>query len=134
MLTAVLRTACALRIRVSMSEMGSVMLMRGLLLPARLDHAGDFPAHGDLAQLVTPQPELAVHATRPPGQRAAVTKPHRARIPRQLLQLGACLGALFVRAPRVVDRFNELRTTSGELRHGLAAFVIAIDKGKLGHN
>src|SRR3972149_2937165 len=117
-----------------MSEMGSVMLMRALLLPARLDHAGDFPAHRDLAQLVTSQPELAVYATRPPGQAAAVAKPHRARIPRQLLQLGACLGPLFVGALRVVRDLNELRATGGKLRHRPAAFVIAIDKGKLGHD
>src|SRR5258708_36242231 len=71
--TATLRfsVACALRMRVSMSEMGSLMLMSSLL-PARLDHSGDLAAHGDLADLVAREPELAERAAGAPGDRAAV--------------------------------------------------------------
>src|SRR5512142_1974736 len=81
--------SCALRMRVSISAIGSLMLMLCLLSPAGFGHAGDFTAHGDVAQLVSPQAELAVDPARAAGQLAAVTHPRRARVARQPLQLHA---------------------------------------------
>src|SRR5581483_6666979 len=82
--TATFSARLALRMRVSMSAIGSVCMCA---LPARLDHARRFAAHHDLAQLAARQPELAVIAARAPGQPAAVAHADGARIARQLLQL-----------------------------------------------
>src|ERR1700675_1290607 len=79
--------ACALRMRVSMSAMGSLMLIF-VLLPARLDHSGNLAAHRDLADLVAPEAELAERAARPAGYRTAVAQPHGGCVARQRLQLG----------------------------------------------
>src|SRR3990172_8005828 len=89
--------SCALRMRVSISAIGSLMLMLCLLSPAGFGHAGNFAAHGDLAQLVAPQAKLAVHAARAPRQLAAVAHPRRAGVARQLLQLHARCHALVLR-------------------------------------
>src|SRR5215475_13080468 len=84
--TDVFSEACALRMRVSMSAMGSLMLMHNLLLPARLGEPWNLATHGDIAQLVAREAEFAEHAARPSRDRAAIAQPHRARVPRQLLQ------------------------------------------------
>src|SRR5512132_2470065 len=96
---------CALRMRVSMSAMGSVMLMRSprKQLPARLDDAGDLAAHRVFAQFVAAEPELAEKAARTAGDRAPVAQPRRIRVARQLLQLQARGEALLVRDTRVFD-------------------------------
>src|SRR6187549_1819523 len=94
--------ACALRIRVSMSAMGSLMLIWGLL-PARLDHAGDLAAHRDLADLVAREAELAERAARAARHGAAVAKPHGRGVARQRLQLRARLLLRVFRGLRVLD-------------------------------
>src|SRR5579863_6346873 len=56
----------ALRIRVSMSAMGSVIVMSAALpSPARLGHAGDLPGMDHDAQTDPAQPEFAEHGLRP---------------------------------------------------------------------
>src|SRR5262245_52292095 len=55
----------ALRIRVSMSAMGSVIVIVALLSPARLGDAGDLPGVGHVAQADPAQAEGAVDAARP---------------------------------------------------------------------
>src|SRR6185436_19462179 len=92
MTTLTFSVACALRMRVSMSAMGSLMLMFSLL-PARLDHAGDLAAHSDLADLVAREPELAECAAGAAGDGATVAQPYGRRVARQRLQLGARLVA-----------------------------------------
>src|SRR3954467_11397546 len=109
MITSGLRTICAFRIRVSMSAMGSVMLMQISLSPAGLDHAGNFAPHGDLAKLVAAQPEFAEHAARPAGQPATVAQPHGRSIPRHLLQLGTGLRTLFVIPLHVIRDLEQSR-------------------------
>src|SRR3546814_5161473 len=54
----------ALRMRVSMSEIGSVMVMVGLPSPARLGDAGDLPGVHHLAEADPAEAELAVHGVR----------------------------------------------------------------------
>src|SRR5688572_23409370 len=97
-LTVALETICALRIRVSRSEMGSLMLIcvspRGL--PAGLDHAGDVAAEGHLAHLVARDAELAEGAAGTARQLAAVALARRVGVARELLQRLACGHALFV--------------------------------------
>src|SRR5208282_6772116 len=87
-----------------MSAIGSVMLMchltclelalsfmdRTCRLPARLDHAGNFPAHRDVAQLVAAEAELAENTAWTTRELAAVAQPRRARIARELLQPAPC--------------------------------------------
>ena len=65
----------ALRMRVSMSAMGSVII--GVApSPARLGHAGDLAGVGQLAQADAAQAELAVHRTRPAAAAAAGVAAH----------------------------------------------------------
>src|SRR5258705_3695366 len=94
--------ACALRIRVSMSAMGSLMLIYGLL-PARLDHAGDLAAHRDLADLVASEAELAERAAGAAGHCTAVAQAHRRSVARHRLDLGARLVAGVVGRLGVLD-------------------------------
>jgi hypothetical protein len=62
-----------LRMRVSMSAMGSVIMMRS---PTRLGHAGDLACVGHAAKADTAQTELAVHRTRPTALAATVIATH----------------------------------------------------------
>src|SRR3954454_9838964 len=82
-------TACLarwpLRMRVSMSASGSLIVI-GLLLPARLQHAGDLPGRGERAQCDARHLEFAVNRARPPGQLAAVADPCRGAVARQFGQ------------------------------------------------
>src|SRR5579871_2440131 len=70
------RAICALRMRVSISPMGSDVSMRPVLsLPARLDHAGDFARQRQLPEADAAQIELAQIASRTAAAEAAVTMP-----------------------------------------------------------
>ena len=100
MATLTFSVAWALRIRVSMSAMGSLMLIVGLL-PARLDHAGDLAAHRDLADLAAREAELAESAARTARDRAAVAQAHGGSVAGQRLELGARLVAGVVGRLRV---------------------------------
>src|ERR1700678_3256494 len=85
---------CALRMRVRRSAIGSVMLILGAS-PRRLGKARDFPAARSFAQLGARQAELAIHAARAAGDRAAIALAMRARIARLALQLGLGRGTPF---------------------------------------
>src|SRR5205814_7298235 len=92
--------------RVSMSAMGSCMLI-WLSLPARLDDAGHLALERQVAQLVASQAELAIDATRTPGQGAPVAQAHRRGITRQLLQLEPRLFLRLVGGTHVVDDLEQ---------------------------
>src|SRR6202020_781630 len=64
----------ALRIRVSMSAMGSVIVMARL--PTRLGHAGYLPGVHHHPQADTAEPELAVDGLRPTTPLATGVPPH----------------------------------------------------------
>src|SRR6476620_5833295 len=64
----------ALRMRVSMSAMGSVSI--GSSSPARLGQPGDLARVGHLPQADAAQPELAVDRTRPAAATAAGVPAH----------------------------------------------------------
>src|SRR5207249_3556918 len=134
--TSTCRTSWALRMRISMSAIGSLMLIDVSLpsfLPTCLDHAWYFAAQRQVAQLVAPQAELAVHAARPAGQRAAVAQAHRGGVARQLLQLvaGRVLG--LVGGARVVDHLEQNGAPRLELLDGPAALLVAELECELGH-
>src|SRR5260221_1362508 len=124
--------ACALRMRVSMSAMGSLMLMFSLL-PARLDHAGDLPTHGDLADLVAGEAKLAEGPARAAGDGAAVAQAHGRGVAGQRLQLRARLVLRIVGGLRVADDRYQLLAALGEFLHGGGTLRLAVDDGKLGH-
>src|SRR5215469_5781278 len=98
--TSLLPAVCPLRMRVSRSEMGSVMLMRRPS-PARLGETRNLAAARDLADLHPRQAELAVHPARAPGDGAALALPRRTCVAWHCLQchlrrrplLGRTLGA-----------------------------------------
>src|SRR5918993_5313267 len=124
MTTLCFSVACALRMRVSMSAMGSLMLMISLL-PARLDHAGDLAAHRDLANLVAREAELAESAARAARDRAAVAQAHGRSVAGHRLDLGASLVASLVGGLRVLDDREELLALGREFLHGGAALRVA---------
>src|ERR1700679_1065875 len=78
----------ALRIRVSMSAMGSVIVMAGL--PTRLSHAGDLTGMHHDAQADTAQPELAVDGLGP-ATSLATGVPTHLELGGALLLLNQCL-------------------------------------------
>src|SRR5882762_10716313 len=90
------RARCPLRIRVSMSPRGSVIMAR-LPSPARFEHAGDQAGGGQLADRDARQLELPVIAARPPGQGAPIANPRVGAVARQLRQLQLRLEALLGR-------------------------------------
>src|SRR5215211_3235420 len=63
----------ALRMRVSMSAIGSVSMV---LLPARLGHARDLTVVRELTQADPAEAELPVHSARPAAAPAARVLPH----------------------------------------------------------
>src|SRR5688572_5307073 len=76
----------ALRMRVSISAIGSVMLMMWLLSPARLLDARDQPVQRQLAEADTADAELPNERTRPATTLTAVMLPHHElRFPLALL-------------------------------------------------
>src|SRR5690606_40388794 len=88
---------CPLRMRVSRSATGSVMLISARLLPARLHETGDLAAIGNLADLGARQAELAVHTARTTRHLTAVAPARGTRVPWLLLQFHLRLGARLVR-------------------------------------
>src|SRR5689334_19491399 len=128
--TVTFSVACALRMRVSMSAMGSLMLI-SCLLPARLDHSRDLAAHGDLADLVAPEAELAERAARAARHGAAVAQAHGRGVSRQRLQLGARLLAGVVGGFRILDDGEQCLALVREFLHGGAALRLAVDDGQL---
>src|SRR5438105_4292774 len=73
------RANCALRIRVSMSEIGSdvdiALTCEILSSPASLDHAGDLAGQGELSEANPAQIEFADITSRPAATETAVAKP-----------------------------------------------------------
>src|SRR5467141_5344826 len=122
--------------RISMSAIGSLMLIDVSLpsfLPTCLDHAGHFAAQRQVAQLVATEAELAVHAARPAGQRAAVAQAHRRGVARQPLQLAAGRFPGLVGGARVVDHLEQSGAPRLEFLDGPAALLVAELHCELGH-
>src|SRR3546814_8147790 len=100
MFTVTLSTCCALRMRVSISAMGSLMLMF-FLLPAGLGDAGDFPLHRHFTQFVAGQPKLAQEPARPTRYASAIAPAPRVGLAGKLLSLQPTLVTFFVGFRRV---------------------------------
>src|SRR5690606_9868745 len=73
--TSVFPAISALRMRVSISAIGSVIISTELL-PARLGHAGDFSPQRHLAEADTAQPETADICPRATTSLATIAHPH----------------------------------------------------------
>src|SRR3954470_8842357 len=134
-LTVAFDTICALRMRVSRSAMGSLMLMEYLLaLPAGLDHAGDIACKGELADLVAGQAELAERAARAAGDAAAIALAGGVRVAGQLLEPEARGGVFFVALLEVVRDELQLRVLLGVLGSELVALEFTLDQSSLSHD
>src|SRR5258706_10415890 len=136
--TVAFSASCALRMRVSMSAIGSLMLMVHLTclvscLPTRLDDARNLSAHRDLAQLVAPESELAKHAARPAGELAPVAQPRRTRIARQLLHLASRRLPLLVGNLEVAGDREQLGALFRVFLHRQPALLVAIDNSRFRH-
>src|ERR1700690_60499 len=107
---------CALRIRVRRSAIGSVMLIVRAS-PTRLRQAWNFTAIRRFTQLGAGKAELAVHAPRAPGDRAAIALPGLAGIARLFLQLHLRGGALFRPGLRDGDPLFELGPSLSVFTH-----------------
>src|SRR5579864_5114199 len=87
------RASTALRMRVSMSAIGSdVAIVRSpviLSLPTRLDHAGNFAGQGEFPETDPAQVEFANKAARPPATETTVAM---ADLVLQLLRLSNSFG------------------------------------------
>src|SRR5210317_386718 len=119
--------------RVSISAIGSVILMFCLRLPAGFCQAGNFAIHGGFTQLVTAKAELAIHAVRTTRYRAACTLPCRAAVAWQLVELRLCNSAFFVRAVNVAnDRLERLALLS-LLRYQLGTLEFTRNHRLLSH-
>src|SRR5947207_1054309 len=111
--------------RVSMSAIGSCILISASPLPARLDDAGHFALEREVAQLVAPEAELAIDAARQASEGAAVAQAHRRGVARQFLQLAARFFLRFVGGARVIDDLEQRRAPRLELLDRLAALLVA---------
>src|SRR5512134_39214 len=132
--TSVFSTPWAFRIRVSMSAMGSLMLIvRSPRLPAGLDEARDVAPHRGFADLGPRQAELAERAARTAGDVAAVAQPAGAGVARQCLQALHRVHALVHRAGLVVDDRLQLGAPGRILLDGRFALGFAVLKRKFCH-
>src|SRR5699024_5802059 len=102
MLTDFLLTICALRTRVNMSAIGSLMLMC-ILLPARFGHTGYLATHCHFANFVTSQTELLINTTWAASDSTTVAHASWVRVAWKLLQVEASLIALFIGLGLIVD-------------------------------
>src|SRR5690242_20649449 len=119
--------------RVNMSATGSCIVISLSSSPTRLHQTGHVAAHRRFAQLRARETELAIHATRPPGDGTAPAPAVRTRVARQLLQLDLRVPTLVVRCTAVVDDLFQRLALRRVLRLDLAALLLAFDNGCLRH-
>src|SRR5580704_9582301 len=115
--------------RVRRSAMGSVMLI-GAPSPARLGQTRDFPAIRDFADLHPRQTELAVHAARAAGDRAAIAMARGTRI----AQLRLRRLPILVRRLGATDELLELGAPLSVLLHDFGAMLLALDHAGFRHS
>src|SRR5471032_4637 len=122
-----------LRMRVSKSPTGSVIMVYGPPLPARLHDAGQSARRGEFAQREPRKLELAVHGPRTARDRASVANTRRRGVARQLGELEPGAEAL-LRRQLVVHRHRlQLGALAGELLRHPGAAVVLLDRTLLGH-
>src|SRR5258708_5556835 len=125
---------CAFRMRASISPMGSLIAISRIPpLPTRLDHAGDLPGRGQLAQRDARQLELPIVRPRAAGELATQADPVRRRVPRQLGELQARREPVLDRQRLVVRHCLQPRALGGELLRQLHAALVLFDRALLRH-
>src|SRR5882672_11522421 len=122
-----------LRMRVSKSPTGSVIMVYGPPLPARLHDAGQSARRRELSQSKTRKLELAIDGPRTARELAAIADARRRRVARQLGKLEPRVEALF-RRQLVVDRHRlQLGALAGVLLRHLDTPIVLLDRALLGH-
>src|SRR3979490_1064056 len=86
-----------LRMRVSKSPTGSVIMVYGPPLPARLHDAGQGARRRELSQSKARKLELAINGPRTARDLAPIANARRRRVARQIGKLEACIEALLWR-------------------------------------
>src|SRR5690348_2308790 len=132
--TASWREPTALRMRVSMSAIGSLTLMylfplwrlRFEHLPAGFRHAGQKASVGKFAEGYPREAELPDVALRAPGDEVAVVDARGAAVERQLAEFGVQLIHLARVVPRLVELTLDLGEPGGVLRVQVAAHLVPV--------
>src|SRR5258707_204003 len=127
-----LPAACALRMRVRRSAIGSVMLIVRAS-PTRLGQARDLAAARGFAQFGARQAEFAVHAARAAGNRAAIALTALGGVARLLLQLRSRVYAFFRSGLRVADQLFQRGAPGRVFLRDLQALLFAHEHVGLGH-
>src|ERR1043165_4696327 len=131
--TTACRARCPLRMRVSMSPSGSLIVMARLLSPVRLQHARDLVRRCQFPHRDARQFELAVNTARAAGQRTAVANASLRAVARQLGQLQLRLETLLRRRVAIArDRLQPLAARVIALGE-LGAPVVLFDRTLLSH-
>src|SRR5918993_5920129 len=113
-----------LRRRVSMSAIGSVIVIGGLPSPTGLGHAGNLAGVHHLPEADAAQVELAVHGTRTPAPRTAGVGPHLELRLALLLLDERCLGHETPQMPLLLGVSTCERETEG-VEQGSTLGVVA---------
>src|SRR5512139_745319 len=124
----------ALRIRVSMSAIGSLIAILYLLLPTGLDNTRDLAIEGKLADLVTAQTKFTENATRTTGQLATVAQARGTGIARHGLQFQTGVITLLLGKAYVIDGRIQCGALLCILRDQLAALFFTVDQSKFCHD
>src|SRR6056297_4006019 len=122
---------CALRMRVSISPIGS--FISRVSLPARFHHAGQLPGGAQVAQRDPADFQLAVIGVRTPRKLTAVVQARGRAVARQLRELEGGAETLFHRLVLIVDDLFERGTLLGVTIYQLLALFLALDHCFLGH-
>src|SRR6056297_4054586 len=122
---------CALRMRVSISPIGS--FISRVSLPARFHHAGQLPGGAQVAQREPADFQLAVIGVRTPRELTAIVQARCRAVARQLRELQRGAETLLHRLRFVLDDLLERGPLLGVAVHQLLALLLALDHCFLGH-
>src|SRR6516162_4092368 len=127
------RALCPLRIRVSISPRGSLIVI-GIFLPARLDHAWNLPGGGEFAQSDARQLEFPIIAARAAVEGATIANPRFSAVAWQLRELQLRRKPLFGRRVAVNRDRLQAGAFSGDALGELAPPSVFLDRTPLCHS
>src|SRR5260364_347476 len=136
--TDTLLTICALRTRVNISEIGSLILIDifplSPALPTRFDYARNFSAECNLTDFAARQAKFPECPARTARKRAAVTLPGGIRVARQLLQFQTRVIARFLCLALVIYHLFKSGALCGIFLHQAGALLFTFNQGAFSHH